>query len=422
MAGKRLASIIGFICLAASPLRAAEPLPLTVNGDRSAHIVWGQVFATANDDWINDLVLLRNGNVLAAGFLNRLDPPDGPSDWSALSAELALDGRVVAQHTYGGGGGMDAFFAAMEAADGRRVLAGFTTRIGGGGINGYALIARPDGTIVKENAFGGGGYDRFTGVAPAPAGYVFLGHSQAEGDDVKRRVYLVKTDLGALPQWERIHDAPDTWGALNIAAASDGGFIVAGRVTIGDDGDMFAMKVDADGRELWRKRVGTTDWNEINHGLVVRPNGDIVLVGYTHRRGEETNDLVAATLSPDGGVKRLERFGGDGDDRTILARADRAGRVWIVGHTASAGAGGDDLVVARLDSNGSYEPAALTIGGPETDRGTAVLPLDDGSVLLAGYSTGLGRGRQDAFLLRLAAPAMDRANAAFRRTVVTPAR
>lgn len=422
MACNRIASIIGVICLAAVPLSAAEPVPFAVDGDGSARILWSQIFATANDDWVNDLLLLRNGHVLAAGFLNRLDPPAGPSDWSALSAELSLDGQLVAQRTYGGGGGMDAFFAAMEAADGRHVFAGFTTRIGGGGINGYALIARPDGMIVKENAFGGGGYDRFTGVALAPGGYVFLGHSQAEGEDVKRRVYLVKTNFDALSEWERIHDAPDNWGALNIAPARDGGFIVAGRATIGDDGDMFAMKVDAEGRELWRRRVGTTDWNEINHGLVVRPNGDIVLVGYTHRRGEEVNDLVAATLSPGGEVRRLERLGGKGDDRTILARADRMGRIWIVGHTASAGAGGDDLLVARLDQNGSYELAALTIGGSETDRGTAVQPLDDGSLLLAGYSTGLGRGRQDAFLIRLAAPAMDRAHPAFRRTVVTPAR
>lgn len=406
----------------AGPLSAAGPPPFTIRGDGAARILWHQVFASPNDDWVNDLVQLRNGNFLAAGFLNRLDPPAGPSDWSALAAELTPDGRIVAQRTYGEGGGLDAFFAAREADEGRRVLAGFTTRIGGGGINGYVLFARADGQIVKENAFGGGGYDRFTGIAPADGGFVFLGHSQAEGDADKRRVYLVKTNADGLVSWERIHDAPESWGALNIEPASDGGFIIAGGTTRDGDGDMFAMKVDADGRELWRRRVGTPEWDEVNHGLVMRPNGEIVLVGYTHRRGEQSNDLVAATLSPDGRVRRLERFGGSGDDRTILARADRAGRIWIVGHSASAGAGGDDLVLARLDSNGSYEPAALTIGGPQTDRGTAILPLGDGSILIAGYSTGLGHGRQDAFVARIADVAFDRANPAFTRTVVTPAR
>ena len=91
--------------------------------------------------------------------------------------------------------------------------------------------------------------------------------------------------------------------------------------TVDGDGDMFAMKVDAEGRELWRQRVGTPEWDEVNHGLVVRPDGRIVLAGYTHRRGEEANDLVAATLSPSGELVRIERFGGVGDDRAILAKA-----------------------------------------------------------------------------------------------------
>ena len=389
--------------------------PFDIDGDRRAAILWQQQFASRNDDWVNDLLPLRNGNVMAVGFLNRLDGSP-PSDWSALAAQLTPEGRLVRQNSYGEGGGIDAFWSMAEASDGRRMFAGFTTRIGGGGINGYTLLATGDGAILRENGFGGGGYDRFTDVAATDGGYVFLGHSQPPGQD-KRRVFLVKTDLDGLPLWERVHDAPESWAALYIESAPGGGFIVAGGTTVGDDGDMFAMKVDADGREMWRKRVGTPQWDEVNHGLVVRPDGSILLAGYAHRRGEETNDLVAATLSANGEVQRIERFGGQGDDRTILAKADSVGRVWIVGHTASAGRGGVDLLLARLDAKGSFEPAALTLGGQADDHGTALLPLDDGSLMLGGYSRGLGGGGQDAFVMRIAAPAWTRPNPAFRREV-----
>ena len=80
-------------------------------------------------------------------------------------------------------------------------------------------------------------------------------------------------------------------------------------------------------------------------------------------------------------------------------------------------AGGQDLLLARLDSQGSFEPSAITIGGPADDHGTALLPLADGSILLAGYSRGLGEGGEDAFVLRLTRPAFDRPNAAFKREV-----
>ena len=193
--------------------QAADPAEskLTVSGDETSRLQWVEVLATPNNDWINDLVLLRNGNVAAAGFLNRRDDP--PSDWSAVTAEVTPAGRLIAQKTYGEGGGIDAFFGLAEAKDGGCILAGFTTRIGNGGIDAWAVVTRADGTVINEEAHGGAGYDRFTDVAVAKDGYVFLGHSQAEHSD-KRRIFLVKTDRAGQKLWERVHDAAESWGAL----------------------------------------------------------------------------------------------------------------------------------------------------------------------------------------------------------------
>jgi hypothetical protein len=400
---------------AASAAPADGGIALAPDAPAGMRVEWMRTIASPGDDWINDLVPLKNGNILGVGFLNRDNAIS--ADWLAVAAELQPDGTVVSQRRYGEHGGNDAFWSAAEAQDGRRIFGGFTTRIGAGGINGYVLVSRPDGVIVKENAFGGGGYDRFTDLAPAGDGYIFLGHSQpADGD--KRRVYLVKTDAAGLPLWERIHDAPETWGALYIEPASDGGYIIAGGLTGDGDSDMFVMKVDDDGQERWRKRVGTPDWDEINHGLLLRADGRIVLVGYTHPHGGQVNDLVAATLSANGEVERLERFGGSGDDRAILAKADPGGTVWVVGQTASAGAGGSDLLLTSLDPSGAFTGSAVTLGGPADDNGTAVLPLGPDAVLVAGYSRNLGPGRQDAFVARLTRPAGGRAHPAFRRSIV----
>ena len=390
-----------------------SPPRLTVSGNERARLHWVRTISSPNDDWINDLVLLRNGNIAAAGFLNRRDDP--PSDWIAVLAEVTSGGALARQTNYGEGRGTDAFFGLSEAADGSRVLAGFTTRIGHGGIDAWTLVARADGSLAGEEAHGGAGYDRFTDVAAAADGWVFLGHSQAEHSD-KRRIFLVKTDRAGRKLWERVHDAPESWGALYIEPAPGGGFIVAGGTSSEGDGNMFAMKVAEDGSELWRKRAGTADWNEINHGLVVRPNGEIVLVGYTNKSGGP-NDVVAATLSADGEVIRLERWGGAADDRAILARAGSDGRIWIVGHTASAGAGGDDAFITSLGEDGSFEGAAAIIGGAADDRGTAVLPLADGSLVIAGYSRSLGQSGEDAFVSRLSAPA-GAAHPGLRREIV----
>ena len=412
-----LRTLFALVALAAPTAGLAQAaLPLTVGGAET-RIEWGQVVASANDDWINDLVPLRNGNVLGVGFVNRADGSFA-SDWQAVSVELTQSGQVASDHRYGANGGVDAFWSVAEAADGNRIFAGFTTRVGPAGINGFVLVSRPDGQIVKENGIGHAGYDRFTDLAPAGDGFVFVGHSQLP--EALRRTYIVKTDAAGLPVWERIYGGPETWSALYIEPVADG-FVIAGGTDGGGDGDMFVMKVDAEGREQWRKRVGTPDWDEINHGLVLRPDGTIVLVGYTHARGSEVNDLVAATLTRDGEIVRLEHFGGSGDDRAIFGKVDESGTVWIVGQTASAGAGGSDLLLTSLDSTGAFTGVAATVGGAQDDNGTAVLPADDASIIIAGYSRNLGRGGQDAFIARVSQP-VGKPHSAFRRVVVTPTR
>ena len=134
-------------------------------------------------------------------------------------------------------------------------------------------------------------------------------------------------------------------------------------------------------------------------------------------RGGGPNDVVAATLGADGETQRIERWGGGADDRAILARADANGRIWVVGHTASAGAGSDDAFVTSLDAKGAFEGGAAIIGGTADDRGTAIIPMDEGSLVVAGYSRSLGSAGEDAFVLRLSEPSR-RSQPGFHREVV----
>ncbi len=389
---------------------AGAQTPLVLDRDSSARLVWTRTFASPGDDWINDIVPLGDGRVLAVGFLGRVE---SGGDWRALAATLSENGTILSARDYGAGGGIDAFWSAVEEADGRRAFAGFTTRIGAGGIDAFALFTDAAGTVLAERAFGGGGYDRFTDLARAGGGYVFIGHSQAAGEE-RRRLFAVRTARDGRPLWQRIVEGEASISPLYIEAAADGGFVVAGG--IGDD--LLVLKLDGEGGELWRRAVGTPGVPDVNHGLAVLPNGNIVVVGYSRSWGARDNDVLAVTLSPEGEVLRRELLGGADDDRPMLAKADSSGRVWIVGSTRSAGAGGRDMIVARLGPDGSFEPGVLTLGGAGDDVGTAVRPLADGSILIAGYSDALGGGGEDAVVARIASPRLDRPHPAFRRRAI----
>ncbi|MFZ5618781.1 MAG: hypothetical protein ACOZAA_15815 [Pseudomonadota bacterium] len=326
----------GVLVALAMALLETGPQPmLRIDGD-AATFAWTNCHSSPNEDWINDIVPLKDGAFLAVGFLNRVDG-EAPSDWRALASKFSADGRTEWTKEYGTGGGIDAFWTARVIEDGRLVFGGLTTRIGPGGINAYLVATDAKGEILKENGYGTSGYDRITGLAPLPGGFIGAGH--AEGVD-GRDLFFIGVDESGVEKWRRVYAEAGSNGALYIEPAGDGGFIVSGGTSPRGDADILVMKIDAEGREIWRRLIGEAQTDDINHGLAVLDNGRIVVAGYTTSWGAGDRDIVAAVLEENGEVLSIETIGGAGDDRAMLAKKDAAGGVFIIGRTTSAGAGG----------------------------------------------------------------------------------
>lgn len=410
--GPRLTAL-ALAALALTAGRAAAG-PEAFGSDGSSRILWKQVFSSPQDDWINQILPLRDGTFLAVGFLGRDDnAKDG--DWRALAVKFSGAGKVLWRREYGQGKGADAFWAAAEAADGRIVATGFTNRIGSGGLDAYAAVLGGDGRLISEAAFGGPGYDRATDIAPTiDGGFLLAGHTES-GHGGKRDVLLVKLGPDGAEQWRRDYGGPDSEGALYLEPAGDGGFVLAGGTDERGDGDVLVMKVDAEGRQLWRRVIGDHGADDTPHNLNILPGGRIQMSGYTAGYGSQGHDLLSLTLSREGELLREEVMGGAGDDRAMVSGLDREGRTWATGYTRSAGAGGWDIFLTRLGRDGGFEGPIATIGGPKDDNGTAVLPLADGDLLVAAYSQNLGGGGQDAVVMRVKPPKAGAPDPRFRR-------
>jgi uncharacterized delta-60 repeat protein len=401
------------IGLAASILAAAGPAPeaitppqeqpadVRIRGTGQSDVLWLREFASPGEDWINELTPLRDGRFLASGYLGRVDGEDA-TDWRALAVMFAADGAIGWRREHGLGGGIDAYWNGLQAADGRLALAGFTTRIGAGGIDAYFSTLTPDGWIVKENAYGGPKYDRATDLAAASdGGYVLAGMTESFGAG-KRDILLLKVDAHGVEQWRRIYGDAGNDAALYIDATSDGNFVIAGGTEgANDDSQILVMKIDGEGREVWRRTIGEAGKDDVNHGLALLPDGRIVVTGYSKSWDARDHDIVVALLSPAGEIERIDMIGGADDDRPITLKADSHGNVWIVGYTKSAGAGGWDVLVTSYDPASGFRNVFATFGGTADDNGTALEPLPDGSLLVAGYSRNLSTPSPDAFVMRV---------------------
>jgi hypothetical protein len=146
-------------------LGAAEATP-SLNAGPNVDVGWTVVFPGPGDGWI------------IVGFLGRDDAAASPH-CHALAAELDGAGQVRWRREIGDGGGIDAFWNAAQT-DGRITYAGFTSRIGAGGIDAYVAVTDSAGHMLHEATIGDSDYDRFTDLVAARDGnWLPVGHSVA---------------------------------------------------------------------------------------------------------------------------------------------------------------------------------------------------------------------------------------------------
>lgn len=280
----------------------------------------------------------------------------------------------------------------------------------------------PAGARLWTRSLGTAGLERGYGVAVDPAGNVVVtGYTKGDLDGAHAGN---TTDDGFVAKY-----APDgsrEWvRQFGVPALADRGYAIAtdatGNVYVTGytrgalagpnqgDKDIYILKLDPSGTQLWLKQFGSPGEDK---AWGIAATGDGIRVG-----GMTSGALGTAAGALDGFVARydaagnrawLQQFGTAGNEEVWGLTADAAGNTYVAGYSAGdfAGplAGDKDLIAARFDPAG-----ALTwkdqLGTDLNDKGAAVTRDAAGNLYVAGFSDGrIGAsvGKFDAVLVKYA--------------------
>jgi dipeptidyl aminopeptidase/acylaminoacyl peptidase len=130
-------------------------------------------------------------------------------------------------------------------------------------------------------------------------------------------------------------------------------------------------------------------------------DGGYLLVGstnYSHRNFRQ-EDVYLARMDLTGDIVGAKTYGGDGFDRgNAVVQADGGGFV-VLGDTESSGAGDWDMLLLRVDADGT-ELWSKTFGGPAQERGSVLQRTADGGYILFGSTKSYGAGGSDLYLVK----------------------
>lgn len=260
-------------------------------------------------------------------------------------------------------------------------------------------------------------------TACADGGTAVAGYSRSWGDG-ETDVMVYKLNSNGQREWAKVYgvfDGVSNSMAYGIAETGDGSLVVVGEkriYSVWDDFNLtssyrynvWVLKLDARGNELWSKTLGGTDYDRAN-AVVVDSDGGIVVAGHTQSYyadgsnppAHAKKEMWIIKLDQDGNVKWQKLYGtkNGSDGANAIVRVQ--GGYVVCGFTSSYSAGGAgdyDAWIMKLDADGN--PLwSRTAGGPKFDQTNAVMETASGDILAAGETTAATEnGSTDFYVLR----------------------
>ena len=110
----------------------------------------------------------------------------------------------------------------------------------------------------------------------------------------------------------------------------------------------------------WVATIGGS--NEDNcHSVAVAPDGSVYVFGETRSAGAGSVDFLLVKFSSSGTVQWQKTLGGIYDDDAYSVAVAPDGSIYVCGNTASAGAGADDFLLAKV-TDSIIEKDTVTLG------------------------------------------------------------
>jgi len=229
-------------------------------------------------------------------------------------------------------------------------------------------------------------------------GFIVTGYTHQMGDN-NSSMFLMKTDSLGNMTWDKIfggglYDA----SGFSVVQAPDGGYTAVGYIDQPKtQQDVYLVKTDANGNQLWNKTYGGPQ-NDVGYWVANTPDGGYIITGYTYSFIGNMQVYLIKT-DANGNMEWNQTFGGGVKDCGNSVEPTQDGGYIIAGYTRTYGhqttqfmdTGGEDVWLIKTNSNGT-EQWNRTYGGSDFDAAYAVIQSSDGGYMLAGdtYSYGLG--------------------------------
>ena len=297
-----------------------------------------------------------------------------------------------------------------------------------GAADAFLLKLNANGEEQWRKTFGGSRQDIINDILLDASGNILMTGTTLSNDGAipfnngLTDVWILKVNPNGQLIWSKTIGGASHDKAYKILGAESNRFLILGHSASGNEyrngsDDYYAVKIDADGNEIWNKTYGGDGTDQAFDGLSL-PNGEFVMIGKTNTFGGDVGGIAGGydgwviRANQNGDLLWSKTIGGMENESLTAITKTLEGQLLVVGHTNSDNGmfqnsqGSRDAFISAFELDG--QPLwTKNYGGSQNDSFESMVESGDGSILLSGYSRSsdgdliTNKGASDSWLLKL---------------------
>ncbi len=299
-----------------------------------------------------------------------------------------------------GGTGDDEGYSIKQTIDGGYIIAGYTMSFGAGSGDVYLIKTDSIGDTLWTKAFGGANSDiGFDVIQTNDNGYAVIGETMSFGTGVSA-IYIVRTDNNGNELWVKFYEKDESNIGSEIMQTNDNGYLIIGttfNTSVLNSKDCYIIKTNNVGDTLWTKTYGGSN-NDWGSSLAKTHDNNYLIMGATESYGSGGTDILLIKINTNGSEIWSKTIGGLGDESGGNIKLCNDNGFIISCSTSSYGAGGQDFYLVKTNSDGDTL-WTKTFGGIGDDWGCFTQQTNDGGYILAGYTKSFG-SNYDVYIVK----------------------
>jgi len=333
----------------------------------------------------------------------------GTDNWNFSVVKVNYNGSIEWGRSYGGSE-HEVCLNGRATSDGGLILAGATESYGAGSEDVWLLKLDGEGNQEWSSYFGTSNKERAQSVdQTSDGGYIAVGTcyiSYDNTDALDLYTYMVKTDSEGNLEWEKTFRGDHENGGNSVIETSDSCYIFTGSIDFVEpvSWKLLLVKTDSNGDIVWENYYDNTD-NCVGYCVIEASDGGFVAVGLVDGGSSDYEVYVLKTDSA-GNELWSQTFGGNtwyNCGECVIEAFEGgytvSGTIWDQATQATP-----ECFVRKIDQNGNTEWHCIVDGSTYGEHGNGLVQLSDGGYVVGGYMSTDSISGDDSFIARLSPP------------------